>query len=136
MKEHSKLVGGFLGFLLAGPPGLFLGILIGHFFDKTRRFPQRDPWMDDTQTFNNKKIYRYHATHDLVLAYQALGITQEASKAEVKQAYRRFISRYHPDRLSQKGLSPTELKKALNKSHQIQQAYELICNTQNKNRLS
>jgi DnaJ like chaperone protein len=34
MHIWGKLIGGFFGFLLAGPLGLFLGIFIGHLFDK------------------------------------------------------------------------------------------------------
>lgn len=34
MNAINKVIGGFLGFLFAGPIGCFLGILIGHIFDK------------------------------------------------------------------------------------------------------
>jgi DnaJ like chaperone protein len=34
MSFWGKLIGGFCGFLLAGPFGLFLGVVIGHIFDR------------------------------------------------------------------------------------------------------
>jgi len=34
MKLWGKIIGGFFGFLLAGPFGLFIGVVIGHFFDR------------------------------------------------------------------------------------------------------
>lgn len=36
MQHHNKLVFGFIGMLIAGPPGLVIGLLIGHRFDKKR----------------------------------------------------------------------------------------------------
>jgi DnaJ like chaperone protein len=37
MTIWGKLIGGFCGFLLAGPFGLFLGVIIGHMFDRGLR---------------------------------------------------------------------------------------------------
>lgn len=42
MNIWGKLIGGFFGFLLAGPLGLILGVFIGHLFDKG--FTRNQSW--------------------------------------------------------------------------------------------
>lgn len=59
--------------------------------------------------------------------YALLDITSTATKAEVKRAYRRQISRYHPDKLIAKGASDHSIKVATEKTQQIRKAYEHIC---------
>lgn len=59
--------------------------------------------------------------------YTILKIQPNATKAEVKQAYRRQISHYHPDKLIAKGASANIIKSATEKTQQIRKAYEKIC---------
>ena len=59
-------------------------------------------------------------------AYDMLGITVDASDAEVKKAYRRLMSQHHPDKLVAKGLPEEMMKLATEKTQQIRKAYELI----------
>lgn len=59
-------------------------------------------------------------------AYQTLGISPNATDAEVKKAYRRLMSRHHPDKSIAKGLSEPLLKLATEKTQQIKAAYETI----------
>ncbi len=66
----------------------------------------------------NKKEY-------LASAYEMLGVTNKASNQEVKIAYRRLMSRYHPDKLMARG-EASLLKKATEKTQQIKEAYEQI----------
>lgn len=42
-------------------------------------------------------------------AYATLGVSADASDAEVKRAYRKLVARYHPDRLGSQGL-PEEME--------------------------
>jgi DnaJ like chaperone protein len=58
--------------------------------------------------------------------YALLGLTQGASAAEVKKAYRRKMSKHHPDRLIAKGMPPEMVKLATQKTQNIKQAYERI----------
>jgi DnaJ like chaperone protein len=62
----------------------------------------------------------------LAAAYAALGVPNTATEAEVKRAYRRLLSRNHPDKLVSKGLPPDMLKLADEKTYQIRRAYETI----------
>jgi DnaJ like chaperone protein len=59
-------------------------------------------------------------------AYQVLGVGRAASDAEIKRAYRRLLSRHHPDKLVSKGLPEEMMKVAAQKTHEIRQAYERI----------
>jgi DnaJ like chaperone protein len=59
-------------------------------------------------------------------AYAVLGVSKDASDAEVKRAYRRLLSQHHPDKLVSKGLPEEMMKVAAQKTHEIRQAYEQI----------
>ena len=77
------LIAGWL--LLRHPAGGLLGLLIGHAFDAD--------WLKTTR--DNP--------------YRVFGLTDEASDAEIDQAYRRLISQYHPDKLAgAEGFTPAE----------------------------
>lgn len=59
-------------------------------------------------------------------AYEVLGVTREASDAEVTKAYRRLMNQNHPDKLVAKGLPESMMKVAEEKTRQIRAAYELL----------
>lgn len=59
-------------------------------------------------------------------AYTVLGIAASATDADVKKAYRRLMSKNHPDKLAAKGLPPEMVKLANEKTQQIKSAYETI----------
>lgn len=59
-------------------------------------------------------------------AYATLGITEKASDADVKKAYRRLVRQYHPDRLVSQGLPEPMMEKAKERVREINGAYEQI----------
>ena len=59
-------------------------------------------------------------------AYQALGVKKTDSDAEIKKTYRRLIREFHPDKLMGQGLPEDMVKKATERSQEIQTAYDLI----------
>jgi len=59
-------------------------------------------------------------------AYAILGVSESASDAEVKKAYRRLISQHHPDKLVSKGLPDEMMKIAKEKTQEITEAYDTI----------
>ena len=65
-------------------------------------------------------------TTSLAEAYTLLGVEKDAPEAEVKRAYRKLISRHHPDKLASKGLPEEMMKVATQRTHEIRQAYEQI----------
>lgn len=69
---------------------------------------------------------RATSSDDLALAYKALGVSPEASDADIKKAYRKLMSQYHPDKLMGQGLPADMIKAATERSQEIQAAYDLI----------
>ena len=59
-------------------------------------------------------------------AYTALGLSPDASVTEIKRAYRRLISKNHPDKLAAKGLPESMREIAEERAREINVAYELI----------
>ena len=100
---YGKLLGAVAGAaLLRTNPllGLLVGLLIGHALDR-RWFagPKEDP-------------------------YGVLGLTDEATDAEVDLAYRRLIAQYHPDRLV--GAATELQRQAESRAREINAAYDRI----------
>ncbi len=59
-------------------------------------------------------------------AYKALGVTQECSDNEIKRAYRKLMSQYHPDKLMGQGVPEEMISVATEQAKEVQIAYDLI----------
>lgn len=59
-------------------------------------------------------------------AYKALGVKKESSDKEIKTAYRKLMSQYHPDKLIGQGLPEDMIAVATEQAKEIQVAYDLI----------
>lgn len=69
------------------------------------------------------------APHDqsrLEDAYATLGVDASASDAEIKKAYRRLMSKHHPDKLAARGMPESMRSVAEERTHEIRKAYDLI----------
>jgi len=66
------------------------------------------------------------AADRLADAYAALGVSPDASPAEIKRAYRKLISQNHPDKLAARGLPESMRPVAEERSREINAAYDLI----------
>jgi DnaJ like chaperone protein len=62
----------------------------------------------------------------LEAAYKVLQVASSASNDEVIKAYRRQLSRHHPDKLKANGLPESMLEHAKERTQEIIEAYELI----------
>ncbi len=62
----------------------------------------------------------------LSAAYQILEVDEKASNDEVAKAYRRQLSKHHPDKLKANGLPDSMLEHAKQRTQQIIEAYELV----------
>lgn len=65
-------------------------------------------------------------TEQLDQAYKVLETTPGASKDEIVKAYRRQLSRHHPDKLKANGLPDSMIEHAKQRTQLIIEAYELI----------
>lgn len=59
-------------------------------------------------------------------AYATLGVAPDASDAEVKRAYRRLMSRHHPDKLAASGLPEEMMRAATERTQQIKAAWDRV----------
>ena len=108
---HGKLLGAVIGaVLLRSNPllGALIGLLLGHAFDT-----------------------RWRNRHDGPQAkaaggdpYATLGVPADASDAAVEQAYRRLISRHHPDRLGD--IAGEARRQSEARAGEINRAYDRI----------
>ncbi len=74
----------------------------------------------------NQQHRKQTAQGKLEHAYAILEVSPTASKQDVKRAYRRLMSRNHPDKLIAKGLPEAMIKIANEKTQAISKAYEQI----------
>ena len=59
-------------------------------------------------------------------AYETLGVSPDAPDDEVKRAYRRLMSRHHPDKLAAKGLPEEMMRAATERTQQIKAAWDTV----------
>lgn len=62
-------------------------------------------------------------------AYIALGVTPDDAPADIKRAYRKLISKNHPDKLAARGLPESMRAVAEERSREINAAYGLVKNS-------
>ncbi len=63
---------------------------------------------------------------DYQAAMRLLGVQADSEPATIKRAYRRLLSRHHPDKLSGSGATPAQLRAATDKTRELQVAYEVV----------
>lgn len=63
------------------------------------------------------------AYHD---ALRVLGVTAAADPEQIKQAYRRLLSRHHPDKLQGKGASAAQVRAATERTRELHSAYDVV----------
>lgn len=62
----------------------------------------------------------------LTAHYETLGVSPEASEAEIKKAWRQKCAEFHPDKIEGKGLPPEFIKFANDKLAEINGAYDAV----------
>jgi DnaJ like chaperone protein len=74
-----------------------------------------------------------NATHTIDDAYKALGVTKDNTDKEIKRAYRKLMSQYHPDKLMGQGLPDDMIAIATEQAQEVQTAYDLIKKMRERN---
>jgi DnaJ like chaperone protein len=64
-------------------------------------------------------------------AYKALGVNKDCTDTEVKRAYRKLMSQYHPDKLMGQGMPADMIAMATEQAKEIQVAYDMIKKSRN-----
>ncbi|MGZ0018270.1 co-chaperone DjlA [Nitrosomonas sp. wSCUT-2] len=64
-------------------------------------------------------------------AYRALGVSKDSSDEEIKRAYRKLMSQYHPDKLMGQGVPEDMIAVATEQAKEVQIAYDLIKKSRN-----
>ena len=72
-----------------------------------------------------------HVAGEVALAagaspYAVLGIAATASEEQITRAYRRIVSRHHPDRLEAQGLPAETVRAGASRTHEAKTAYDRI----------
>jgi len=65
-------------------------------------------------------------------AYKALGVSKDMTDQEIKHAYRKLMSQYHPDKLMGQGLPEDMIAVATEQAKEVQVAYDLITKSRQK----
>jgi DnaJ like chaperone protein len=73
-----------------------------------------------------QRYARSNVTEQLDQAYKVLETSPGATKDEIVKAYRRQLSRHHPDKLKANGLPESMIEHAKQRTQLIIEAYELI----------
>ena len=64
-------------------------------------------------------------------AYKALGVSKDSSDQDIKRAWRKLMSQYHPDKLMGQGVPEDMIAMATEQAKEIQLAYDLIRKNRN-----
>jgi DnaJ like chaperone protein len=59
-------------------------------------------------------------------AYRTLGVEETASNTEIKQAYRRLMSRNHPDKIAGSNPAQDVVSEAERRTREVRSAYEML----------
>ena len=106
-KKLHKVIGAGIGWVVAGPVGAALGLLVGHTVEK-------NPELLDKGLMGN----------GLKPHYDVLEVPYSAGQEEIKSAYKRLARKYHPDKFAD--TDPVIEELAREKMSRINEAYKMV----------
>lgn len=65
-------------------------------------------------------------SNDYQAALKLLGVKADADPAQVKRAYRRLLSRHHPDKVAGSGASQLQVRDATDRTQDLHNAYKVV----------
>ncbi|MBW2109164.1 MAG: DnaJ domain-containing protein [Deltaproteobacteria bacterium] len=102
-----KVIGAGIGWLVAGPVGAALGLLVGHTVENNPHLLEKGLMGVDLKPY-----------------YDILEVPYSAGPDEIKQAYKKLARKYHPDRFADSDPVVEEL--AREKMSKINEAYTTL----------
>ncbi len=118
----------FLGFAPLSKQFRFYQDFFQQHQQQYRERQQQSHYQQNQQRRDQYQRRPHSASYDhLASAYAILEVPPTANKQEVKKAYRRLMSKNHPDKLIAKGLPEEMIKMATDKTQTIAKAYDEIC---------
>lgn len=111
-------IAGYLGFSSQDLDKLLEMIIAGESFHRQQRQQGQHSGGQQSRQSSSRSLLKD--------AYKVLGVSESASKQEVKKAYKKLMSQHHPDKLVAKGLPPEMMELAKQKTQDIQAAYDLV----------
>ena len=111
-------IAGYLGFSSQDLDKLLEMIIAGESFHRQQRQQGQHSGGQQSRQSSSRSLVKD--------AYKVLGVSESASKQEVKKAYKKLMSQHHPDKLVAKGLPPEMMELAKQKTQDIQAAYDLV----------
>lgn len=96
--------------------------------EKNQGYQQKSQ-QEKYQHHNNSSTgsgYKNQNASNMDLAFEALGVTKDMSEDDIKRAYQKLVSQYHPDKLVGQGMPPDLVNAATERFKKIQAAYEYI----------
>lgn len=76
--------------------------------------------------YEPRKVPQASATLTYAAAVRLLGVEMDTDIDRIKQAYRRLLSRHHPDKLVGSGASEAQVRVATERTRELHQAYTLV----------
>jgi DnaJ like chaperone protein len=111
---------------LQGPSRALLGRIAGRLGVSVVELAQIEAVLRIRSGSFRQQTARNDGVEQLQQAYSVLEIQATATDEEIVKAYRRQLSRHHPDKLKANGLPESMLEHAKQQTQQIIEAYELI----------
>lgn len=78
------------------------------------------------QSLRNRFVGHQSSSVSMAKHYENLGVSDKATTAEIKKAYRQKASEYHPDKIEGKGLPPEFIKFANDRLAEINESYDVV----------
>jgi len=111
---------------LQGPSRVLLGRMASRLGVSVMELAQIEAVLRIRSGSFHQQAARYDDAEQLRQAYSVLECTPQTSDEEVVKAYRRQLSRHHPDKLKANGLPESMIEHAKQRTQQIIEAYEVI----------
>lgn len=96
---------------------------------ETKNQQYKQEWKNEEPKNNfNKNAYRQKSSpnKDLQDAYEALNVKPSMTDEEIRKAYQKLVSQFHPDKLVGQGMPPDLVNAATERFKKIQAAYDFI----------